>query len=81
MTARSTKRQREQAKVARDVARQARRSERKEEEASTETEAPGRPAEAVLEELAKLHEQFDAEQIDFDTFDERKSILLAELAI
>lgn len=35
----------------------------------------------VLASLAKLHEAFDSEQIDFDTFEERRAELMARLKI
>ena len=35
----------------------------------------------VLASLAKLHEAFDNEQIDFDTFEERRAELMSRLKI
>ena len=35
----------------------------------------------VLASLAKLHEAYDAEQIDFDTFEERRAELMSRLKI
>ncbi len=35
----------------------------------------------MIAKLAKLHEQFDDDQIDFDTFEERKQELMAQLQV
>jgi hypothetical protein len=44
-------------------------------------EAPEHDQGDVLASLAKLHEAYDAEQIDFDTFEERRAELMSKLKI
>ena len=44
-------------------------------------EIPTHDQDDVLASLAKLHEAYDAEQIDFDTFEERRAELMSRLKI
>jgi hypothetical protein len=44
-------------------------------------EVPAHDEGDVLASLAKLHEAYDAEQIDFDTFEERRAELMSRLKI
>lgn len=39
------------------------------------------PADVLLQMVSKLHEDFEAERIDFDTFEERKQELMARLTV
>ncbi len=79
------KRQREKDRREKAAAKRERKVARAEEAAAGpdagDEPATGRSQEGVLAELAALHEQFDAEQIDFDTFADRKAELLAELSV
>jgi len=82
--ARFQKRMREKAR--RDKARAKR--ERKEDraaqaQATTEEDGdtPIAPQTEVLARLADLHEKFDADDIDFDEFEQRKHELLAQLDV
>jgi hypothetical protein len=40
-----------------------------------------RPQAEVLEDLARLHQRFDDEQVDFETFEASKRDLMAELSV
>ena len=71
------RREKAQAKADRKAAR-AEEAEKAAEEGTTEPEAPEGD---VLAELAKLHQQFDDEQIDFETFEEKKQELIARLSV
>jgi hypothetical protein len=44
-------------------------------------ETPQHDESDVLASLAKLHEAYDNEQIDFDTFEERRAELMSRLKI
>lgn len=82
--ARFQKMQREKAKREKAQAKQERKAQRAEEaelaaEADDDADVP--PQEQVIAKLAKLHEQFDDDQIDFDTFEERKQELMAQLQV
>lgn len=44
-------------------------------------EEPAHDEGDVLASLAKLHEAFDNEQIDFDTFEERRAELMSRLRV
>ena len=81
--ARFQKMQREKAKREKAQAKQERKEQRAEEAALAADEptddAP--PQEQVIAKLAKLHEQFDDDQIDFDTFEERKQELMDQLQV
>lgn len=39
------------------------------------------PESSVLDKLAALHQQFDDDAIDFDTFEERKNELISQLNV
>lgn len=78
------KRERDKAKRARADAKRAKRQDRKSDDDTTEESAAGQPVvdqEAVIAELAALHEAFADDQIDFDEFEERKAELTARLAV
>jgi hypothetical protein len=75
---------REREKQQRAQAKQEKRAERAAEvEGDEETveEIPTHDQDDVLASLAKLHEAYDAEQIDFDTFEERRAELMSRLKI
>ena len=81
--ARFQKMQREKARREKAQAKAERKAQRAE-EAEAAADVPDEPVadqSKVLAELAKLHERFDAEEIDFDTFDERKQELIAQLNV
>lgn len=69
------KQQRAQAKAEKRAERSAEVDEDLEEEISEHDEGD------VLASLAKLHEAYDNEQIDFDTFEERRAELMSRLKI
>lgn len=81
--ARFQKMQREKAKREKAQAKQERKEQRAEEAAQAaeqpDDEVP--PQEQVIAKLAALHEQFDGDEIDFDTFEERKQELMAQLQV
>ncbi len=80
--ARFQKMQREKAKREKAQAKAERKAQRAEEAelaGDDDTDVP--PQEQVIAKLAKLHEQFDDDQIDFDTFEERKQELMAQLQV
>ncbi len=82
--ARFQKMQREKAKREKAQAKAERKAQRAEEaelaaESDDDSDAP--PQEQVIAKLAKLHEQFDDDQIDFDTFEERKQELMDQLQV
>ena len=74
---------REREKQQRAQAKQEKRAERSSEEGDDEVivEEPSHDQDDVLAGLAKLHEAFDNEQIDFDTFEERRAELMSRLKI
>ena len=74
---------REREKQQRAQAKQEKRAERSSEEGDDEVivEEPSHDQDDVLARLAKLHEAFDNEQIDFDTFEERRAELMSRLKI
>jgi hypothetical protein len=77
------KRQREKAKREKAAAKRERRAERAE-AAVEEDEAPTPPAppeDVVLTKLAALHEAFDNDRIDFETFEEQKQELMLQLQV
>lgn len=78
------KRMREKARQEKAAAKRARREERGAAAESTD-EPEGATAtvdqESVIAKLAKLHAQFDDEQIGFDEFEERKLELMAQLQV
>ena len=81
-----SKLQRDRAKQAAAAAKRERRAERANAETDTETEieipTEGElsPAE-LLGLIEEIHRQFDAKQIDFEEFEEKKSELLARLTV
>lgn len=81
--ARFQKMQREKAKREKAQAKQERKEQRAEEaaQAADEPTEVAPPQEQVIAELAALHEQFDDDKIDFDTFEERKQELMARLQV
>jgi len=82
--ARFQKMQREKAKREKAIAKQERKAQRAEEAelaAAEEPDEPAVPESTVLEQLAALHQRFDDDQIDFETFEERKQELIAQLDV
>ena len=79
-----SKLQRDRAKQAAAAAKRERRAERASAETETEIEIPTEgelsPAE-LLGLIEEIHRQFDAKQIDFEEFEEKKSELLARLTV
>jgi hypothetical protein len=73
--------QRERAKKAKASAKRERRLAGKSEEDVNEAPAPsGDTAADLLERIERLHAQFDAKQITFEDFEERKVELFERLA-
>lgn len=74
---------REREKQQRAQAKAEKRAERAAEVEGDEEveETPAHDEGDVLASLAKLHEAYDAEQIDFDTFEERRAELMSRLKI
>lgn len=81
--ARFQKRMREKARLDKARAKQARKQDRvaEAETAAQRDESPTAPEPEVLDQLAALHQQFDADEIDFDEFEQRKQELLAQLDV
>lgn len=82
--ARFQKRMREKARQEKAQAKRQRKDERAAEAAAGADAADDVPAASepdVLAELADLHRRFDAEDIDFDEFEQRKHDLLAQLDV
>jgi hypothetical protein len=80
--ARFQKRMREKARLDKARAKQARKEERQAEAAAAQPqEPPSAPQSELLDELAALHQRFDADEIDFDEFEQRKHELLAQLDV
>jgi hypothetical protein len=77
------KRQREKDRREKAAAKRERKAQRAEssDEPADEEAAPTVPQDRVLAELAALHASFEAEQIDFDEFEDRKRELIAQLAV
>lgn len=73
--------ERDRNKRAKQAAKRERRQARAEETEDGVDEPATPPVDeaAVLAQLEALHEQFDAEKIDFDTFEERRAELLGRL--
>jgi hypothetical protein len=73
---------REREKQQRAQAKAEKRAERAAEPEDELVEEPPQHDEGdVLASLAKLHEAYDNEQIDFDTFEERRAELMSRLRI
>jgi hypothetical protein len=80
--ARFQKRLREKARQEKQAAKRARRAERAEAaEVEPDDDTAAEPEDVVIAKLAKLHEAFDAEQIDFDAFEEQKQELMSQLRV
>lgn len=81
--ARFQKQQREKARREKAVAKEARRDERRAAAATADESAETPPTDqaAVLAELAKLHEQFEADELSFEEFSEAKERLIARLDV
>jgi hypothetical protein len=79
------KRERDRAKKAKAAAKREARLEKgtdDEEEGDEEEEVVAtEPAEVVMDKLAKLHEAFDDDKIEFEDFEEQKADLMARMAI
>ncbi len=79
------KRERDRAKKARAAAKREKRQDRgtteHEDDPGDGTAAPAGDQAAVLDQLAKLHQDFEDEAIDFDTFEERKAELMTQLQV
>lgn len=77
----SGKRDREAAKKNRAAAKRERRAARVfDDKTALAVEHEGESAEQLLEELKRLHDDFEAEAIGFDDFDARKQDLLDRIA-
>lgn len=73
--------QRERNKRAKQAAKRERRHDRTGAEDGPERSADGNDsADDLLNQIAALHEAFEAKQIDFDTFEEQKVELFERLA-
>ena len=74
---------REREKQQRAQAKLEKRAERSSDEGDDEVEAvaPAHDQDDVLASLAKLHEAYDNEQIDFDTFEERRAELMSKIKV
>lgn len=73
---------REREKQQRAQAKLEKRAERASDEGEDEVEeTPTHDQDDVLASLAKLHEAFDNEQIDFDTFEERRAELMSRIKV
>jgi hypothetical protein len=77
------KRQRERAKQAKAAEKRARRQGKgtEEDEEVAVVDDDRRSTEELIAEMEQLHASFDAKQIDFDAFDERKNELLDRIAV
>ena len=83
------KRQRDMAKKAKAQAKRARRLDRgdgetDEDELDEETPVDTGPQlsnDQVMEKVADLHRRYDDGQMDLDTFDEEKALLMAQISI
>jgi hypothetical protein len=79
------KRERDRAKKAKQAAKREARLEKtpddEEGEDVEETVQPTESAEVIMEKLAKLHEAFDDNQIEFEDFEEQKAELMARMPI
>jgi hypothetical protein len=84
--ARFQKRMREKARQDKARAKRARKQNRAEEAEEAEVasqgdEPPAAPEPVVLDQLAALHERFEADEIDFEEFEQRKHELFAQLDV
>lgn len=72
---------REREKQQRAQAKIEKRAERGESDEDEIEEVATADQDDVLASLAKLHEAFDNEQIDFDTFEERRTELMSKIKV
>lgn len=72
---------REREKQQRAQAKQEKRAERTSEDGEELEEVASHDQDDVLASLAKLHEAYDNEQIDFDTFEERRTELMSRIKV
>ena len=77
----ANKRERERNRQAKAVAKAERRTLRRESNDATGDAGPAVDQQAVLAQLAALHEQFDAEQIELDDILDRKAELMQLLVV
>lgn len=78
------KRERDRAKKAKAAAKRESRLEKgPEDDEDVEDDAPQtvESAEVIMEKLAKLHEAFDDDKIEFEDFEEQKAELMARIPI
>ncbi len=78
------KRERDRAKKARAAAKREARLERKQSddtEEEEESQVPTEDPEVLMDKLAKLHEAFDDDKIEFEEFEEQKAELMARMPI
>lgn len=83
------KRQRDMAKKAKAQAKRARRLERGDEEGGDDEVDEEAPVDTgpqlsnneVMEKVADLHRRYDDGQMDLDTFDEEKTLLMAQISV
>ncbi len=78
------KRERDRAKKAKAAAKRESRLEKSpddEDEEVEETPQSTESAEVIMEKLAKLHEAFDDDKIEFEDFEEQKAELMARIPI
>lgn len=77
------KRERDRAKKAKQAAKREARLDKSpdDEGIDDDLEVATEPAEVVMEKLAKLHEAFENDQIEFEDFEEQKADLMARMQI
>lgn len=78
------KRERDRAKKAKAAAKREARLEKgtdDEDDEEEEVVQPTESAEVIMEKLAKLHEAFDDDKIEFEDFEEQKAELMARMPI
>jgi hypothetical protein len=78
------KRERDRAKKAKQAAKREARLDKSSDEPDDDDEPvvqSTESAEVIMEKLAKLHEAFDDDKIDFETFEEQKAELMARMPI
>ena len=79
-----SKLQRHRDKQAKAAAKRDRRQNRDAEPTDDDevvAEAPAEDTDQLLRQLEEVHRQFDDGVIDFDTFEERKTTILSQLAV
>lgn len=75
------KRERDRAKRERADMKREKRAERAAEEPTDEEPVDTSGNDRILAAVAKLHERFDNDEIDIDTFEEERAELMSRLAI